>query len=170
MSRAIAILGSARSDGHTAALLSRLIADTDCELIDLNAARIAAFRYDQQYPADDEFLAIVEKIIAARVTIFATPVYWYSFSAVMKSFIDRLSDLLMAHKPTGRRLRGCRFALLSSGSDNRPDPDLVSTFSRTCAYLGAEFIGSVYGEEGGPFIDDAPAQRIRELLMRPSPV
>src|SRR5690349_7472947 len=96
MARPLAILGSARSDGHTAALLKRLIDGSDCEVIDLNATNIACFRYDQRYADDDEFLAIVERMIAAPIVIFATPVYWYAFSAVMKNFIDRLSDLLMS--------------------------------------------------------------------------
>ena len=76
MPRALAILGSARppSDSHTAALLARLIDGFDCEVIDLNAVRIAGYRYDQQYDAADEFMAIVEKMIASPITIFATPV------------------------------------------------------------------------------------------------
>lgn len=164
MARTLAILGSARSDGHTAALLTRLIDGVDCEVIDLNAANIAAFRYDQQYPADDEFLAIVERMIAAPIVIFATPVYWYSFSAVMKNFIDRLSDLLSSQKTTGRRLRGTRWALVSSGSDNEPDRDLISAFRRTCEYLGVEFIASVYGVEGGAFVDEQAAERVRSHL------
>src|SRR5689334_21094507 len=104
MARSLAILGSTRSDGHTAALLTRLIDGFECDVIDLNAARIAGFRYDQHYPADDEFMTIVERMIASPIVIFATPVYWYSFSAVMKTFIDRLSDLLMSKKEIGRRL------------------------------------------------------------------
>lgn len=170
MSPALAILGSARSDGHTAALLKRLIADSDCEIIDLNAANIAGFRYDQQYPADDEFLSVVEKMIAAPIVIFATPVYWYSFSAPMKSFLDRLSDLLMSQKTVGRRLRGGpsrdashrgRWALVSSGSDAAPDPDLSSTFRRICEYLGVEFVAHAYGVEGGAFVDDNAVAAIR---------
>jgi len=172
MSRALAILGSARSDGHTAALLIRLIDGFDCEVIDLNAVRIAGYRYDQRYDAEDEFMAIVEKMIASPITIFATPVYWYSFSAVMKNFIDRLSDLLSSRKETGRLLRGrpphsprrARWALVSSGSDSEPDRDLISAFRRTCDYLGVEFIASVYGVEGGEFVDEQAAERVRRHL------
>src|SRR5690349_24150128 len=117
MSRPIAILGSSRSEGHTAALLARLIDGIDCEVIDLNAVRIANYRYSQRYDADDAFMGIVAGMIAAPITVFATPVYWYSFSGVMKTFIDRLSDLLVEpNKPIGRQLRGRRWALLSSGS------------------------------------------------------
>ena len=164
MAQSLAILGSARSDGHTAALLKRLIDGLDCEVIDLNAANIACFRYDQRYTDDDEFMAIVEKMIAAPIVIFATPVYWYSFSTVMKNFVDRMSDLLMSQKDLGRRLRGGRWALVSSGSDAEPDRDLVSAFGRTCKYLGVESIAVVHGMEGGEFVDERAAARVRSYL------
>lgn len=162
----LAILGSARSDGHTAAVLGRLIEGCDCEIVDLNAVRVAGFRYDQRYPAppDDEFMRIVRKMIASPIVIFATPVYWYSFSAVMKNFIDRLSDLLMSEKELGRKLRGTKWALVSSGSDAAPDPDLVSAFRRTCEYLGVECVAEVYGVEGGAFVDEGAAVRVRSHL------
>ncbi len=164
MARALAILGSARSDGHTAALLKRLIDGFDCEVVDLNAANIACFRYNQRYAEDDEFMAIVERMIAAPIVIFATPVYWYSFSTVMKNFIDRMSDLLMSQKAVGRRLRGGRWALVSSGSDSEPDRDLSSAFRRTCEYLGVECVAEVYGVEGGAFVDENAAQTVRARL------
>ena len=170
MPHPLAILGSARSDGHTAALLARLIEgfEDNVEVIDLNAVRIANYRYSQQYDADDAFMGIVAKMIAAPITVFATPVYWYSFSAVMKTFIDRLSDLLTSpNKHIGRQLRGPpakRFALVSSGSDPEPDRDLVSAFTRTCDYLGVEFIGSVYGAEGGAFVDEQAAVHVQRYL------
>ena len=129
-----------------------------------NTARISAFRYDQSYPADDEFLAIVERMIAAPIVIFATPVYWYSFSTVMKTFVDRLSDLLMSRKDVGRRLRGTRWAMVSSGSDPEPDRDLISAFRRTCEYLGVECVAVAYGVEGGAFVDEEAAHRVRSHL------
>ncbi len=180
MARPLAILGSARSDGHTAALLKRLIDGSDCEVIDLNLANISCFRYDQNYADDDEFLALVERMIAAPIVIFATPVYWYSFSAVMKNFIDRLSDLLMSQKAVGRRLRGDpspaspderprkgRWALVITGSDNEIDRDLASVFRRTCGYLGVDCIAEVYGVEGGPFVDESAVQTVRAHLGIP---
>src|SRR5262249_33151537 len=106
----------------------------------------------------------VERMIAAPIVIFATPVYWYSFSTVMKKLIDRLSDLLMSQKAVGRRLRGGRWALVSSGSDAEPDRDLGSAFGRTCGYLGVESIAVVYGMEGGEFVDEQAAARVRSYL------
>ncbi len=165
MPPALALLGSARTHGHTAALLNQLTAGFECDTLDLNTAEIAAFRYDQHYPPNDEFLAIVQKMIAAPIVIFATPVYWYSFSTVMKNFLDRLSDLLMSRKEVGRQLRGSRWALVSSGSDPQPDPDLTSAFQRMCDYLGVECIGAVYAVEGGNFTDEQAAALVRSQLV-----
>jgi len=157
----VAILGSARSNGNTAALLARLLDGRRCDVFDLLAVRVAPFDYSQQYLPDD-FLDIVHRIIAAPVTVFATPVYWYTMSASMKGFVDRLSDLLMSQKELGRQLRGKRFALLSSSEE--PEPDLVSVFRRTCEYLGVEYLGCAHAKADGPFADPELVARLRELL------
>lgn len=164
----VAILGSARSGGNTAAALARLVAGRRCAVFDLNATRLAPFDYSQAYPPD-AFLDIVRAMAAAPVCVFATPVYWYSYSAVLKGFIDRLSDLLMSEKPLGRRLRGGRFALLTTSGEPFPDPDLVSTFGRLCEYLGAEFVGCVHAEGDGPFTDPGVVERVRRLLPDAEP-
>ena len=159
----VAILGSARSNGNTAAVLRRLLDGRRCDVFDLLALRLAPFDYSQNYPPDD-FLDVVRRMIDAPVVLFATPVYWYSMSAVMKAFVDRLSDLLMSQKELGRQLRGRRFALVTSSEEPDPDPDLVSMFRRTCEYLGVEYIGCVHAKAEGAFGDPALADRFRELL------
>lgn len=144
--------------------MRRLISGLDCDVVDLSKQRIHAFRYDQAYPIEDDFLPIVERMIAAPVVILATPVYWYSFSTSMKNFLDRISDLLMSRKDVGRQLRGTKWALLSSGSDDSPDPDLISAFRRTCDYLGISSIAEVYAVESGPFTDESAAERVRAMM------
>lgn len=159
----VAILGSARSDGNTATVLARLVEGCGCAVYDLNELRLAPFDYGQAYPPD-AFLDVVRAMVAAPLTVFATPVYWYSYSAVMKEFIDRLSDLLMSQKPLGRQLRGRSFALLASSAEPDPDADLVSAFRRLCEYLGVEYVGCVHAESDGPFVDPALAEQVRRLL------
>ena len=87
---AVAILGSARSNGNTAAVLTRFLDGRVCDVFDLLALQLAPFDYSQQYPPDG-FLDLVRRMVEAPVVVFASPVYWYSVSAVMKAFIDRLS-------------------------------------------------------------------------------
>lgn len=164
MSNGIAILGSARGDGNTSVALRRLVDGLGCHVFDLGRLDIAPFDYAQTYPDGDQFMAVVREVVVAPLTVFATPVYWYSYSSVMKQFIDRLSDLLKSQKEWGRRLRGRRFALLTTSSESAPDPDLVSAFGRLCGYLGVGYVGCVHAEAGGPFADPEAVRRVRGLL------
>jgi multimeric flavodoxin WrbA len=161
----LAILGSARRGGHTAQLLGRLIAGQPCEVTDLLDARIGPFSHAQDYPPDD-FLPVVRRMTAARLTIFATPVYWYSYSAVMKNFIDRFSDLVLTHQDLGRQLRGRKFALLASGTGAMPERSLNIVFEQFCGYLGAKCVACVYARETGPFYDPAAAELVRVHLEK----
>ena len=160
--KTLAILRSARSDGNTAVILRRLIANHGCEWVDLNELRIGHFRYDQEY--DDDFMHLVTKMLDADVVILATPVYWYSYSAIMKIFIDRFSDLLSSQKPLGRQLRGKRFGLVFTGSDPVPDGTLISAYARFCTYLGLENIGYLYSQDSGPFTSASEEARFLALL------
>lgn len=50
--------------------------------------------------------------------IFATPVYWYSMSGLMKTFFDRLTDLVTIQKSVGRKLKGKETFLFAVGTDD----------------------------------------------------
>ena len=61
----------------------------------------------------------METIIQKYDTIiFATPVYWYSMSGTLKTFFDRLSDLLHYKKELGRQMRGKKMAMISNSGEN----------------------------------------------------
>ena len=160
----IAILGSARVNGNTSAALQRLIVGTDCEVIDLRTRSIALYNYESDYPAHDQFISLIQQIIHAPIVIIATPVYWYSYSASMKVFIDRFSDLLGSNKELGRQLRGKYFALVSTSSEPQPDRTLVDAFSCFCDYLGIIFVGCAHTQETGEFIDSAVVIKIKRYL------
>jgi len=160
----IAILGSARKDSNTAVILRRLIADLDCDIVDLGSSSISPYNYEHSYPTGDEFVSIIRRVIRAPITIIATPVYWYSYSTPTKMFIDRFSDLLTFETELGRQLRGLRFALLSSGAEPRPDKTLVEAFSRFCDYLGIAFIGCAHAKDTGEFADTEMVAKIRGLM------
>lgn len=160
--KTLAILGSARSNGNTAAVLNRLLSGTRCELVDLSRLKIGGFRYDQVY--HDDFSELSAKILAADFVILATPVYWYSYSASMKALIDRFSDFLSSQKSSGRLLRGKRFGLVFTGSDSMPDEALTLSYSKFCSYLGIENVGCLYSQNDGPFTSTSDEARFRRLL------
>ncbi len=162
-SPALAILGSAPGDSHTASLVRRLTAGLACDLVDLGTISIAPFSPVQNY-SPDSFLDVIAKMAAAPVTVFATPVYWYSYSAVMKGFIDRFTDLQLTHRQLGGRLRRREFALLASGSEAELEPALNLAFSRFCDSIGARCIALVYAREDGPFVDPDAAMLVRRAM------
>ena len=136
----IIVLGSARSDGNTRMVVEYLSEISHMEVVDLNEFEIGYFEYDNYHRGDD-FLPLMERVLEYDVVVFATPVYWYSMSAVMKNFFDRITDLLNAHKDTGRKLRGKYMALISCSGTPGPDPEFSIPFIKTADYLGMYFAG-----------------------------
>lgn len=147
--KAILILGSSRSNGNTLNLVNRFDPNKEIEFIDLNQTNISPFDYYHQNHNDD-FIPIMQKIAHKKdYIILATPVYWYTMSAQMKTFLDRLSDLITIEKDLGRMLRGKKLLVLASYSTSIPS-GFELAFSQTCDYLGIKYCGCFfyfYGED-----------------------
>ena len=90
----VVIVGSSRNDGDTSNLISVLIEKSEWDLINLNDYNFSYYDYNHENRNDD-YLGLMRQIIEKYDTlIFATPVYWYSMSGIMKVFFDRITDLL----------------------------------------------------------------------------
>ena len=76
--------------------------------------------------------------------ILASPVYWYCASGVMKTFLDRFSDLLKVNKDLGHQLRGKPTALIATGCDQVPAPCFEEAFKLSYAYLGMTYQSMLY--------------------------
>ena len=144
MKKTIIILGSARKDSHTRTLLRNVFNGIDHDLVDLLDHYIAPFDYDAQYPNKDEFPELTEKLLEADHVIFATPVYWYAMSGLLKIFMDRFTDLVTVHKEKGRALEGKNLYLFSVGADPEPPEGFEVPFRETAKYLGMKYHEGVY--------------------------
>ncbi|WP_109301923.1 flavodoxin family protein [Aquimarina sp. AU474] len=144
MNKGIIILGSSRSNGDTSKVVSHLKNSTGFEVVDLHQKDIGFFDYDFKNEQDD-FNFLFKGIVQNYETIiFATPVYWYTMSGVMKTFLDRISDFLYKEKDFGRMLRGKNMGLIScSNDDDRPE-EFNLPFSRSAAYLGMNYVGDIH--------------------------
>jgi len=137
---------SARSDGNTHQVATKLVAEFNARHLDLLDYVIYPFRYKQEYPTDDDFLRLIEEeVLAHDHIVFASPVYWYSMSGGLKIFFDRLSDLLKSRKDLGRRLRGKRMSVLSVSNDAAVNDSFFDAFRLSAEYLGMEYGGEWHG-------------------------
>ncbi len=136
---AIIIHGSSRSSSETDQAIKTIIDDNNIPIIDLNTLKISAYDYEHRN-RDDDYLVTMERVVQHELIILATPVYWYSVSAIMKIFIDRLSDLLEIRKDIGRKLRGKKLFVIASYGTSLPR-GFEDPIEQTCEYLGIKYQG-----------------------------
>jgi multimeric flavodoxin WrbA len=142
--RGIIIQGSARAEGDTYVVCQYLKEQASFDFIDLLDYQIAPYDYKHQY-VDDDYLPLMRHIVENYdLIIFATPVYWYSMSGVMKDFFDRITDVLKIEKDTGRKLRGKKMAMLCCSSNDEEYPEFHMPFKRSAEYLGMQYLGDVH--------------------------
>ncbi|PWJ43680.1 flavodoxin family protein [Sediminitomix flava] len=145
MKKGVIILGSSNSKGETSQLVSYINGQTDFDIVDLKTKNIAEFDYEFKNQEDD-FLPLIKTIVESYDTIlFATPVYWYTMSGIMKTFFDRISDCLKIEKETGRKLRGMNMAVISCGSDHILKEGFHMPFKESANYLGMNYLADVHG-------------------------
>ena len=140
--RKIIITGSSRSNGNTSKIVAKIAAQFQADIVDLNDFDISYYDYESRNIGDD-FLPLIKSIIEKYDTfIFATPVYWYSMSGIMKVFFDRFSDLIRIEKDLGRQLRGKKMFVISNSDEATLDYDFYLPFRFSAEYLGMHYIGN----------------------------
>ncbi|WP_046754940.1 flavodoxin family protein [Kordia jejudonensis] len=141
--KGVIIIGSARSKGNTYKTVSELQQQTGFDVVDLKTYSINHFDYN--FENEDDFNALFKKLTAAYNTfVFATPIYWYTMSGMMKVFFDRISDFLFHEKEVGRRLRNTKMGVLSCGSDQELKEGFQMPFIESAHYLGMNYIGHIH--------------------------
>jgi len=139
--QSVVILGTSRSKGNTRRVLETIISGRPVEIVDLSKLQLSAYDYEHQNAGDD-FIPLIESIASKQLLILATPVYWFTMSAQLKIFIDRLGDLFTIRNDLGRLLRGKSLAVVASGTNRELPPGFESAFRLTCEYLGMQYVGA----------------------------
>lgn len=140
----LVILGSARKNGDTRKLVDLVFGETKHTFIDLLDFQVAPYNYEEVYPEGDQFLEVAEEIFNHQAIVFATPVYWYSMSAQMKTVFDRLTDLLKSKEALRDRLRGKKVFVMAVSAGPAIPNGFELPFSETASYLHMEFGGSLF--------------------------
>ena len=161
----IIIQGSARGDGNTNKIVKCLQTRLSFDLIDLSVKNIGHFDYAFNNQ-DDDFPAIIRRIADHYdLIVFATPVYWYTMSGIMKVFFDRISDCLKIDKPTGRKLRGKKMAMLCCSSDADEIEGFAVPFQLSAQYLGMKYLGNIHTWLENGEINEEVGSRIEQFAQ-----
>lgn len=142
--KTVIILGSSRKNGNTTKIVDEISKEHRLEVINLSDFNISYYDYESKNREDD-FFPLIKGIIENYDTlIFATPIYWYNMSGIMKVFFDRFSDLIRIEKETGRKLRGKKIGVISNSHDNEIEESFYIPFKKTADYLGMEYLGHAH--------------------------
>jgi multimeric flavodoxin WrbA len=163
------LLGSAKKKGNTATVLGWVEEELkslghDVERIYLNNKSIGGClgcAKCRENPAEiacvqnDDATEIFKQMIASEAILFASPIYFWGFSAQIKTLIDRGYALVSNyHKPDHTSLlEGKRLGLLVTGADSYEEnaEGMFTVFDRIVDYYLARKSGELYvGECSAP--------------------
>ncbi|KQX08750.1 flavodoxin family protein [Flavobacterium sp. Root420] len=140
----VIILGSSRKNGNTTKIVDEISKEHEIDVINLSDYNISYYDYESKNKEDD-FLPLIRRILEEYDTlIFATPIYWYNMSGIMKVFFDRFSDLIRIEKETGRKLRGKKIGVISNSHDDEIEESFYIPFKKSADYLGMEYLGHAH--------------------------
>ena len=144
MSNQVIIVGSSRKSGNTSTIAYAFAKKFEADVVNLSDYNFSYYDYENKN-INDDFLPLMKEIIEKYDTIiFATPIYWYSMSGIMKVFFDRFSDLIRIEKDWGREVRGKNMAVISNSHDSENDLDynFYIPFQKSAEYLGMQYLGN----------------------------
>ncbi len=91
---------------------------------------------DSHCTIDDEMQSLYPKLISADSIVIASPIYWFTFNTITKTFIDRWYAL---EKRRGNALKGKELALILTYGDANPCTsggiNAIRAFEDMCRYL-----------------------------------
>lgn len=142
--KTVIIQGSSNLQGNTNLVVNQLKANIHADVVQLRDKNILPFDYDFKNQADD-FNALMHQLLDDYdAIIFATPVYWYTMSGIMKNFLDRFTDGLLHDEALGKKFEGKAMAALACGSSKEPIEGYFIPFQKSAVYLKMNYLGDVH--------------------------
>lgn len=143
MSKGVILQASSRSNGNTAKVVNYVKELTGFDVIDLNKKEIRQFDYE--FKQKDDFNELFRDIVSKYDTLlFVTPIYWYTMSGILKTFLDRISDFLFNEKEVVRQLENRTLATISCGSGSELYEGFTMPFEKSANYLNMVYKGNVH--------------------------
>ncbi|WP_431802577.1 flavodoxin family protein [Halobacillus andaensis] len=155
----IVIHGSTRENGNTEYLAKQAVPEKNTTHIYLRNHQIEVIK-DERHSEngfkkiDDDHHAIIDQMLAHDVIIFATPVYWYSMSGLMKNFVDRFSQVVRepGYETFKEDLQQKEVYVIAVGGDNPKikGMPLIQQFQYILQFFGSSLNGYLLAKAGKP--------------------
>ena len=140
MEKILFMNSSPNREGNTYRIGEELLKDKEHDVLQMADYRIS--QYGQVFE-DDEMKEVLKEIDKYDILVIGSPVYWYTVSGMLKTFIDRL--------PEAEALRGKKLYLFAQGS--LPSSDTVNSIeflaNRLSYLMGMELKGVVTDSSDG---------------------
>ncbi|MGN7311027.1 flavodoxin family protein [Alkalicoccobacillus gibsonii] len=170
------IYGSTRANGNTERLAEEVVKElpnvTRINLLDYQFKDITDQRHDAKgfSPVEDEYNKIIDQMLECDVLLFASPIYWYGMTSMMKRFVDRWSQTVRDERyPKFKEQMSKKDAyIIAVGGDHPREKamPLVQQFIYTCGFIGLNYKGFLLGEGSKPndiIMDHKALEEAREL-------
>lgn len=144
--KSIIIFGSSRANGHTMHAVEAFNVKSSTPVLNLDDFNFSMYDYTNSN-IDDDYIGLIENIIHYKTIVLATPVYWYTMSAQMKKFIDRLTDCVTVRKDLGRKLSNKNLLVLASWGGSVLN-GFEWPFVNLCKYMNMNYKGCFFHYSG----------------------
>lgn len=178
----IAVLdGGGRKGGNTQLLTKRVVEGikvSEFYLKDYSISPILDERHEDAgfQTVDDDYDSLMTEIMDHDVLIFATPIYWYSMTATMKSFIDRWSQTMRqpAFEDFREQMSKKKAMVIAVGGDHpyTKGLPLIQQFAHIFSFVHLPFEGYILGKahKPGDILNDEgalqAADRMNQLFTK----
>jgi multimeric flavodoxin WrbA len=178
--RILALLGSPRANGNTETLLKAFLkpfsgsSDSVIEIQNLHELDIKPCRAcdscrkleNKFCVIDDDMQKLYPEFIAADLIVMASPIYWWSISAQLKLFIDRLYGLDPENNP--QFFKGKKVVVILTYYDEDPNSGAeiaISMFKEIAAGTGLDIVSFLGYSSGKTHVKNSPEklEEAREL-------
>lgn len=168
----LAINSSSRSESNTSDMLGILLRDISAEYISLRKFEINPVA-DQRHSSKkwqtkvDDYPTLINTLVNSDIVVFATPIYWYSISGLLKNFIDRWSESLATDPEFRKKVFGKKIYVLLVGDDlpKIKAMPIIKQFEYICDFLDWDLIDYVITTANKPHSLNMNDDSIRKLTM-----
>lgn len=168
--------GSTRKNSNTEILTYQAVPKnqgTHVYLRDYTIHPIIDQRHDMDgfTPVDDHHTELIDQLLQHDTIVFATPIYWYSMSTLMKLFIDRWSQILRDpdYPEFRENLSKKTVYAIIVGGDNPfiKGLPLIQQFQYICDFYKMHFSGYIIGKASKPgdILNDSKALKAASALI-----